>query len=153
MSTYPRCGDGECRKPAEFNGYCFGHAIDREPEPADRRRDAMSTTDEFLAAAYERGRDAALAAASWVTDGNESDESRRRKLAMLEDGDPAIDQFLPNTPNLSGEWADDPTPLSLARDITGGDDLPEDLTDALADEFERGVDDHFSAACERELRD
>lgn len=105
--------------------------------------------------AYGRGKRAALAAAGWVTDGNESDESRRRKLAMMDEGDPAVWDVLPTAPNLSGEFADAPTPQSLACEIVGcgtgadGDDV---LLDALADAFERGVGDHFEEACEAELR-
>ena len=37
----------------------------------------------------------------------------------MDDGDPMADDRLPAYPTLSGEWADDPTPLSLALTIHG----------------------------------
>lgn len=110
--------------------------------------------DPILRDAFDRGIEAADAAASWVTDGNESDESRRRKLAMMEEGDPAVYDLLPARPNLSGEYADDPTPQSLARDVTGLDDFSEtpELVDQIAEAFEDGVSETFELACEAELR-
>jgi hypothetical protein len=108
-------------------------------------------------AAYELGKEHAKAAASWVTDGNESDESRRQKLAGLENGDPDVMDLLPQPPNLSGEWADDSTPRSLVREVTGRTDFGSAdanalLEEILADMYEEGVDETFYPACERELR-
>lgn len=42
-------------------------------------------------------------------------------------------------PNLSGEWADSPTPLSVAREVTERTDPPEWAVDAIADAWERGA--------------
>jgi hypothetical protein len=108
-------------------------------------------------AARERGREAARNAATWVTDGNESDDSRRRKLAMLQDGDPAVWDLLPTAPNLSGEWADELTPVALYERVTGEPypedaDLHERLLDAIAEAWLEGVDDTFEDACVTELR-
>lgn len=108
--------------------------------------------DMYAAHAYERGQSDALAVSTWVTDGNDTDESRRLKLAALTDGDPAGDALMPEPPNLSGEWSDGASPLSLARTITGEDGPEPDLIDALADAYEAGVSETFSAACEAELR-
>jgi hypothetical protein len=102
--------------------------------------------------AYELGKEHARNAASWVTDGNESDDSRLNKLSMIADGDPEVFDYLPREPNLSGEFADDPTPLSLARDITGQDDPDPDLTDTLAQAYDDGVSNTFLFSCEKELR-
>jgi hypothetical protein len=111
-----------------------------------------AVTDAEVLAAFELGADAGRSAASWVIDGNTSADHVARVVAMLEAGDPEADEYLPATPNLSGEWADDPTPLSLARDITGEDDPAPDAIDALADAFERGVAETFVPECERILR-
>jgi hypothetical protein len=99
------------------------------------------------------GRGCALSAASWTVDGNADLHHARKVLTMLEDGDPAADDYLPRRPNLSGEWADDPTPQSLAEDITGLEDIDSDLVDRLAEAWEAGVSDTFESACEKQLRD
>jgi hypothetical protein len=112
--------------------------------------------------AYELGRDAAIAAASWVVDGNTSQEHIRRMVAWLDDGDPRADEFLPAMPDLSGEWADAPTPRSLFEDITGFDahaeasfnyDAYYAVLEPICAAWEAGVDDTFMAECERILRD
>lgn len=99
--------------------------------------------------ARELGAEHARNAASWVTDGNDTDDSRRRKLQRIEDGDASE---LIRMPDLSGEFADDPTPLSIARDITGEDDPDSDTQDALAQAYEDGVSETFEDACVSELR-
>jgi hypothetical protein len=115
-------------------------------------------TTEHEREAYRLGADAALAAASWAADGNTSDDHRRAVLAMLEDGDPQAYDYLPAEPNLSGEWADGPTPTSLYGEIVGynrggGIDDPDgELTAALCEAWEAGVQEHFLDACEAELR-
>src|SRR4051812_48114065 len=68
--------------------------------------------------AYRLGMDAGLAAASWVATAS-SAEHIARVLAMLETGDPEVDDSLPARPNLSGEWADDATPAILYEEVTG----------------------------------
>jgi len=105
-----------------------------------------------LAAARVAGIEAARNAASWTTDGTTDVLDASRLLAMLDDGDPAAYDYLPRYPDLSGEWADDPTPLSLAREITGDDDPAPDVIDALAEAWEEAVAETFTDACEAELR-
>ena len=107
----------------------------------------MNTTEQ---AAYDMGADAAKAAASWIVDGNTDAAAIRRTLAMMEDGDLAVWDYLPAYPNLSGEMADDPTPRSLAAAL-GLEDCGGDELDALCDAYEAGVADTFETACEREL--
>lgn len=101
--------------------------------------------------ARELGRQAGRDAGSWAADGNTPTEHIRKVLAMLDDGDPAAYDFLPRRPNLSGEYADDPTPHSIASGLLGNDQAPEDR-DALADAWEDGVSETFEAECERTLR-
>jgi hypothetical protein len=70
----------------------------------------------------------------------------------MSDGDPALDDYLPARPNLSGEWADGLTPLALAREITGDDDPAAELIDRLAEAYDDAVAETFEQACEAELR-
>ncbi len=102
--------------------------------------------------AYDMGRNAALAAASWIIDGNTKHEAIVCLAKLMDAGDPAADDYLPAMPNLSGEWSGDPTPTSLYRDITGNETLHSHVIDALADAFEQGVADHFHVECERIIR-
>lgn len=108
----------------------------------------------YVAEARSLGEAAGKAAASWVTDGNSDVAERGRVLAMMRAGDPAADDYLPRRPDLSGEFAGDPTPQSLFRDITGRDattDADSDLMGRLADAWENGVADVFAPECERLL--
>lgn len=105
----------------------------------------------FAQEAWARGEDDARAAASWIADGNTKTEAIHQLLTMMEDGDPAVDDYLPRRPNLSGEFADDLTPLSLAREITGQDDPDPDTIDMIADAYEEAVSETFEGACQEEL--
>jgi hypothetical protein len=104
--------------------------------------------------ARARGQSDARAAASWITDGNTKHEAAVAVLQLAEDGDPALDDYLPRRPDLSGEFADDLTPASLAEEITGADasEIDSDLIDTLADAYEDGVSETFEDACVAELR-
>jgi hypothetical protein len=92
------------------------------------------------------GHDAALASASWIVGMSESDAR-----SILEDVDPEVMDRYPS-PDLSGQWADDPTPRSLAHDVGANDgDIafwgPE-LVDQIADAWCEGVDSAWSYALE-----
>lgn len=125
------------------------------------RDEQMSVeVEKWTAEAYELGADAARTAASWVTDGNLSAKHYAQLIAMMDDGDPALEDYLPTQPNLSGEWADAPTPGSLFELVTGLDASAEfntndqlfDIQDALCDAWEAGVADTFGPECERFVR-
>ena len=96
------------------------------------------------------GRDAGEAAGSWAADGSTDAEYALRTIQQLEDGDPEAWGYLPEIPNLSGEWADSPTPRSLADDL--GIDPESDLLEAACEAWEEGVSETFEDACIRELR-
>lgn len=85
-------------------------------------------TERAAAIAREHGK----AAASWVFDGNTTEDTYRAVLAGIESGDPAVmDAY--RTPDLSGEFAGDYTPRDLAADLgIAGDADPEEsgLSDA-----------------------
>jgi hypothetical protein len=73
-------------------------------------------TREILREAKRLGHVAGEAAASWATDGNTTRETAARIIKGFDEGDPAVlDMF--RIPNLSGEWADGPTPASLCEDV------------------------------------
>jgi hypothetical protein len=102
------------------------------------------------------GRDAA----SYVYDGNSDVKERQKVLAMLREGDPAVWDYLPQQPNLSGEWADSLTPRSLFIEVTGLDahaeatynvDAYGNVCDALCEAYEEGVSETFESTCETEL--
>jgi hypothetical protein len=105
----------------------------------------------WLAEARLAGKKAAEAAASWCVDGNMSQESMLKTLKLLREGDPVVDSYLPPMPTLSGEWADTPTPGSLAYDVTGLESPGGELVSDLADAWEKAVSDNYGIACEREL--
>lgn len=113
------------------------------------------------AKAYALGAEAARAAASWAADVNVDPVSIARTLDMLDAGDPAANDYLPPMPNLSGEWADAPTPGRLYEEVTGRDahgdstwnyDAYQEVLEELCDAWEQGVADTFEQACEAELR-
>lgn len=117
----------------------------------ERREREAERLEELEDSARELGEDAAKSAASWATDGNSDVAERRRVLEMLRNGDPAADDFIPRRPDLSGEFADAPTPQSVARELTGEDDPDSEIIDALADAWLDGVSDAFGPAVEAEL--
>jgi len=86
----------------------------------------------------EMGIEAGNNAASWV----ELDEDTARSI--LTDVDPEVwDRF--NTPNLSGEWADDPTPQSLVRDLGYEvDELEDWQVDEICSVWEDAASETFS---------
>lgn len=86
------------------------------------------------------GHDAALAAASWVIMTDSDAES------VLDDIDPGVlDQW--QEPNLSGEWADDPTLDSLAEEVFGPDHTaPDIIVHDVADAWETAASDAFQRA-------
>jgi ribosome modulation factor len=102
----------------------------------------MLDVEDVLERAEQEGYEAGKAAGSWLLDGNSSEETARRLLAGIEDGDPEILEALPSSP-LSGECADGLMP----RDVLGWYDLDEehdaadDVLRAFEDGYDRGVQD------------
>lgn len=114
--------------------------------------EGMESYADAIQEAYRMGQQAGRNAASWAADGNTTQEHARKVLRMLADGNPEAWDFLPNHPDLSGEWADDLTPNALAYSL-GVDHLENmDAVEALSDAWEAGVSDTFGATCEEELR-
>lgn len=103
---------------------------------------------------YALGRDAAICAASWTVDGNRDAGDYPRLLQMLDDGDPDVWDYLPRTPDLSGEMAGDPTPMGLVDDVGLADAIVDDpeILEIVCDVWETAVSDHFEVEVERVLR-
>lgn len=106
-------------------------------------------TRDIMKQAYRDGQAAGKAAASWATDGNTTRKTYETILRGLEDGDPMVlDGF--RLPDLSGEYADDPTPSTLAAEYGLSDD--DDRVGDACDAWENGVSDAFWSELERVCR-
>jgi hypothetical protein len=126
------------------------------------KESAMTDLSKYEATARALGVEAAKSAATWCTDGNTGEEHYRRLLALMDDGDPVAYDHLPACPNLSGEWADSPTPASLFEEVTGFDAHAESswnydgyqvVLEAICNAWEAGVSETFQLECERILRE
>lgn len=106
--------------------------------------------------ARQLGRKAGIAAASWIIDGNSKRELILALLTMMDDGDPQVDYYFPRRPDLSGEWADDSTPASIAEEVSGLDvnanEIEPEQVDEIAGAWEEGVSETFQSEIERILR-
>ncbi len=116
------------------------------------------TLDDLVALATELGADAGRAAASWVTNGNTTPATYRRILQGIEDGDPEVfDAY--RTPDLSGEYAGDPTPATLADELglTADEDddgsLITECCDAYCDAASQAFWDELERVCRVQLED
>jgi hypothetical protein len=106
------------------------------------------TYEEIMSEARDMGRAHGQAAASWYFDGNTTDETYRLVLQGIEDGDPEVLDSFPSAP-LSGEWADDPTPQTLAEDL--GLDNEDDDEAAVLDDACSAYEDAFYQSVHEEI--
>lgn len=83
------------------------------------------------------------AAASWVFDGNTSDDTYRAVLAGMYEGDPAVTDLLP-APDLSGQWAGTRSFPVLLEDVGYVDDGR--FLDSVQDEIATAYEDAFTDA-------
>lgn len=126
----------------------------------------MTDLSKYEAEAHALGVAAAKTAASWCVDGNTDPEHYARLVRMMDEGAPELSDYLPQRPNLSGEWADAPTPYSLYEQVTGLDHSEENdaaglayetlvgsVVDAIANAWEAGVAETFETECERLIRE
>lgn len=104
---------------------------------------------QYEAEARKLGAERGLAAASWVFDGNTPQRTYRAFLRAWDDGDPVLDNYAPTSGWLSGEWADTPTPDTLARDLGITD--PDEI-DAACDAYEDAATEAYWAELERVAR-
>lgn len=114
-------------------------------------------TREIIREARRDGADAGRSAASWAFDGITSTDTYRAVLNGIKDGDPAVlDMYrLPNLlPNLSGEYADEPTPNTLREAYCVESDARwEAIEFDVCDAWETACSDAFWSAVEETCRD
>lgn len=110
-------------------------------------------TEQLEAEAAKLGKEAGKAAASWYFDETADANTYRVVLQGLEEGDPEIMDTLPSG-WLSGEWAGDPTPDSLMRDL-GVEPYTADYdatVDYMCRVYEQAADEASYEAIERRAR-
>ena len=118
---------------------------------AQRRRTAPSQTTRSPPGPGELGRDAGHAAATWVFDGNTPDETYRRVLRGIKDGDPAV-LDLAEPPALGPGAGYDQDDLARDLGLDPGDPALPRAASAYADAFtssfwaetERAAREHIS---------
>jgi hypothetical protein len=122
---------------AELHDIDFTNDLPNHERPNDINT-THTLTAEDIDQAYRDGADAALSVVSWC----EMSDQVAAYLIADDDIDPALEDMLPAEPNLSGEYADSPTPHSLASDITMHPwaELDASVIDALSDAWEEGRD-------------
>jgi hypothetical protein len=108
--------------------------------------------------AYRMGADAGVAAASWVMDGNTDSEHVVRMVSMLGSvrgvgGRTYADVALRGDRRTRGQVVVGLRIAGVGYNLAGGIDDPDgELTAALCDAWEAGVDSTFESECERILR-
>lgn len=110
-----------------------------------------SKYDKAIDYAGDKGREDGLAAAGWYFDGNTSEDTCRRVLQGIDDGDPAILDTLPR-PDLSGQWADGINGPELYSETCEHAELdPDDQFDSLFDEICTEYEHGFQQASQDEI--
>lgn len=116
------CGESSCGRPGCIDGYLESAGGSWALYTMETDAECFA---ELLKEAAELGRAAGQNAAEWweqdVIGGRVSSRVDTREVARyilqgMEDGDPEFLDSLP-WPNLSGEWAGDPTPASLYAEL------------------------------------
>jgi hypothetical protein len=99
-------------------------------------------TDAAEKDARKEGRERGENAASWLLDGNSTEDAARRLLQGIEDGDPEVMDSLPSAP-LSGEWAGELLPADVLAwyGLDSEDPAAGDVLLAFEDGFSEGVQD------------
>lgn len=125
----------------------------------------MESLDDLLSraevCAFDLGEKAGRQHANWIEQdlfggrytGNQ-EEAARAVLKAIEDGD---DRLYDGLPNLSGEWADSPTPRSILEDVFHYMNVTseyeqtqlEDILDDLCEQWECGVRSGFESELHR----
>jgi hypothetical protein len=105
------------------------------------------SNDELEARAASIGRQHGINAASWVFDGNTTEETYRTVLRGIEDDDPAVyDMF--REPNLSGEFAGDYSIRDLQSDLDIEIDWTRDGTQEASEQLDECANAYADAASE-----
>ena len=125
-----------------FSPSKFRAACEPEPEPESEPQSLRAELSE---------RDRIEAAASWVD--IDSDETARRLLEGLENVDPMILDALPMAPDVSGQWAGEPTWLDILaeHEIEPGDDHRPELLDVFEYAYGCAVERDIVTRCRQWL--
>jgi hypothetical protein len=102
-------------------------------------RDTLAQTS---ALARLLGEAAGEAAASWVFDGNTSQETYRKVLDLIAAGDPALDDIVSAPSWLSGEHSDSVNPASLLASLEATE-VEDSDADAICTAYEEAADQAF----------
>lgn len=147
----PRHDDGSC----DGEDHRYNHdSLGGRAETASQHYLDEGEMMNIRAEAAKLGEEHARNAASWVVDGNTKTEFIPAVLRMMAEGDPAVWDYLPAMPGLSGEWADGLTPRSLAEELGfDPDTMGDHYIDAMADAYEEAVSETFESRCEEILRE
>jgi len=114
---------------------------------------SKAAVKKILRDAYEEGVDTGRSAAGWYIQdtlggraSGDTKETARMLRKQMDDGDPALYDSV-QLPDLSGEYADGPTPRSLAEEYGIGEDNDPDniILDDICSEWEEGVNTGFWA--------
>lgn len=130
--------------------------MSKEPTREEAAREGMTDltdndVDIILEAMRDSGRSVGHNMATWA----DIDERNAQKVIDLLDNCEAGDYF--QYPNLSGEWADEPTPQSLLEEISaisglGYDEIPDWLTDEACEAWEVAASEAFEDELYRRAR-
>ena len=117
--------------------------------------------DSWSMQARERGESSAKDRALLVSD-QLTPQKAAAVVSLIDDEDPEREELLPAMPDLSGEWAGEPTGMSLMLEIVGrqgveeieadgaeGDERIGVIVQALSDAWEAGRDAVFFTECRR----
>ena len=135
-------------------GMCDGSRLAKRHPFTGQLAEAPSEVSQAdaVAKATDLGTDAGQAAASWVFDGNTTQETYRTVLAGLEDGDPATYGMF-REPSFSGEYAGDYTERDLCSELdVDYDQASTEEIDALADAYLEAARESFWSEVERIAR-
>lgn len=106
----------------------------------------------LLDRAEQLGYSAGMEAGACAADDLTANQARER-LFKINVGDESVLDELPRTPDLSGEWADAPTPASVLRQIGSiHADEDEGFTAELLNRWEEGAHNGHERACLDALR-
>jgi hypothetical protein len=101
----------------------------------------MLNTTALSDQAFEIGKEHGSNAGTWIIDGNTSRETAVAIIRGYEDGDPEIMDMEPSP--LSGEWADSPTPSTLADELGLAEEHRGSELDQLCTDYEIGFGQGF----------
>jgi hypothetical protein len=113
-----------------------------------------SSREHFINDAERRGKDAGASAASWAVPNNATQGWFDKMKQLIDDGDPALDDYISAPAWLSGEWAGESI-NELIGDIIeeAHDEGYDDIDDDIAEAYEEAASDEFWSEVHRVIED